>query len=232
MKHDKTKYNRLAQELFLTEDMAQEFVVEQKNKRANQRYADMQMMASDSLLEEGDPAEKETVVKLIAANKFDVNPKHFYDTIQKSGKNAASLSAYTLADYQQMKTYMVKGMAVGFAIKADGDIVSVFNFSGARGIGQILIDVAKRMGGRKLDHYDGFLTGLYKSCGFKIDNVLEWSDEYTPDGWEYKPLNINDPDQSVYAVEYTHGPKRGTSKWKKKETQYKSGRPDVIYRKL
>lgn len=229
---DKTKYNRLAREMFLTEDMAREFVSDTKSSRANQRYADMQMMASDSLLEEGDPNEREVIVRLITADGFDTDPKRFHDTIQKSGKNAASLSSYTLADYQQMKTYMVKGKPVGFAIKTDGDIVSVFNFSDARGIGPILIEAAKRAGGTKLDHYDGFLTGLYKSCGFKIINVLEWSDEYTPDGWEYKKIDINDPDQSVYATEYKFGPEKGSAEWKKKLIQYKSGRPDVIYRKL
>jgi hypothetical protein len=95
-----------------------------------------------------------------------------------------------------------------------------------------LVQAAIQNGGKRMDHFDGFLTGLYRRNGFKINNVMEWDDQYAPTGWKHQAINITDPKVSVYANEYAEGPKKGTPEWSAKKAQYLSGKPDVIFRNV
>ena len=64
-----------------------------------------------------------------------------------------------------MKTFLHPDKKSGFAVKPDGDIVSLF--STQKGRGDKLAQHAKKSGGSKLDAFDGYLPKLYAKHGFK-----------------------------------------------------------------
>ncbi len=175
-----------------------------------------------------------------------------------SGKRSGFLSYYPEEDLAQMNLFLVKGHDAGFAIKTDGDIVSVHNNSSLKGLASVFLNEAKKNGGSKLDHFDGFLSGLYRNHGFTdVYEVYQWDENYKPDTWNFDPVDILDPKTSIYAqavskevegeeyemkdlVEYTNEPMELVAEDgfeimtnpELKANQYKYGRPDVIFRKL
>jgi hypothetical protein len=72
----------------------------------------------------------------------------------------------------------------GFAIKPDGDLVSVFNV-GDKGRIQSIIPHVHDLGATKLDAFDeaGRLTDLYKAGGFRVTRREKWNPDYAPEGW-------------------------------------------------
>lgn len=72
---------------------------------------------------------------------------------------------YEPDEYAQMKTFLHPDKKSGFAVKPDGDIVSVF--STEKGRGDQIVNHAKNVGGTKLDAFDGYLPKLYGKHGFK-----------------------------------------------------------------
>lgn len=242
-----TRYSRFAKDLFVLAHRKRVSEVADNTRSAEALFegeinemrrtdwlktaADYQMMQADQLLEEGDPASRQAVVDAINSNNFDERAESFFESY-RTNKHAEYLSAYSLADFRQMKTYKVNGYDAGFAIKSGGDIVSVHNNTGVGGLGKTLIDAAIRLGGDHLDHFDGFLTKLYRDIGFtRVVNVDTWNDAYAPANWKAEPIDITDADRSVYANEWTKI-ERGTPAWKAKAEQYASGKPDVVYRYL
>lgn len=83
-------------------------------------------------------------------------------------------------------------------------------------------------GGKKLDHFDGFLTGFYKSLGFDLKNNDQFLDEYAPESWDYKKIDINNPKLSIYADELEVNDKE----FNLAKERYSVGKPDVVYRVL
>lgn len=73
---------------------------------------------------------------------------------------------YSTDEYSLMKCYLTSDETCGFALKDDGDIVSVFNVSTIRGLGAIAVRAAIELGGIKLDCFDGFLPSYYAQFGF------------------------------------------------------------------
>jgi hypothetical protein len=98
-----------------------------------------------------------------------------------------------------MKLFVTPDKKAGFAIKDDGDIVSVFNHAKSkyRGAGPIMMMLAVQEGGRKLDAFDVVLPHIYSKAGFKIASRLPWSDDEAPDGWskeDFAAFNGGEPD--------------------------------------
>jgi hypothetical protein len=86
---------------------------------------------------------------------------------------------YELTEYTKMNCFLSFDGKSGYAVKNDGDIVSVF--SSVKGRGKDLISHAKKRGGLKLDCFDGDLVSFYKSLGFKIEKVeVNWNGEKFP----------------------------------------------------
>jgi hypothetical protein len=220
-------YNRRNSDKFLMEC----FIDEKTQDRYYQRMFEMDSLDESSLIEDGDSHE---ILQMIDNNEFEVNNNSSFLKSLKSGKRIEYLIPYTLEHLNQMTTYKLKGYDAGFAVKADGDIVSVHNNTGISGIGEALIKAAIRVGGYKLDHFDGWLTGFYSRLQFKVDAIEDWNDDYTPPNWKYEPIDIFNPLTSVYASElaefenYSQIPE----KLKRKIIQYREGKPDIIYRKL
>ena len=73
---------------------------------------------------------------------------------------------YKPHEFSKMKTFLHPDKKSGFAVKPDGDIVSLF--STEKGRGDQLVQHAKKVGGNKLDAFEGYLTNsLYPKHGFK-----------------------------------------------------------------
>lgn len=143
----------------------------------------------ETSLSEEDQGDREKILALIKADKWDTNAQSFFDSISSS-EHALALTPYTVSDYEGMSTYKVPGYNIGFAIKDhDGsgeggsghngrvEIVAVHNNSGVKGLGQDLLNAAKKHGGTVLDHFDGPLSNIYEKAGFKVYKT----DKYNPD---------------------------------------------------
>jgi len=111
----------------------------------------------------------------------------------------AAVYVYPVEEYAEMRLYMTEDGGAGFAVKSDGDIVSVF---GVRPKGTVdwLMQAAIDQGGRKLDAFDTVLPSLYSRHGFKVVERLQWDDQYAPDNWDYDAF-----------------------------AEFDSGRPDVVF---
>lgn len=106
----------------------------------------------------------------------------------------ALVHQYTPEEYAAMKTYTTPNGDVGFAIKDDGDIVSVFKHGGSikKGALDHIIPMAIALGGRKLDAFEGFLTKSYAKHGFKEVGRMPWDDKYAPENWDYEKFGKPD----------------------------------------
>ena len=211
----------------------EQFIQPKEINRYSHRMSEMMAMdeSETPLTEDGD---YQTVVELINGDSFDVNNIGEFKTSLKSGDRGEFLTDYTEDEYGSMTTYKLKGYNIGFAIKSDGDIVSVHNNSGVKGIGSDLIKAAIRHGGTKLDHFDGFLTGLYSKNGFKVVSSDEWNDDFSPPDWSYTPIDPTNVSTSIYAKEINkYNDISQVPSWlKHKIEMYNAGKPDIVYREL
>jgi hypothetical protein len=210
--------------------LMENFINKHEMNRYNQRL--FEMMSMTDTLNEDSSLNREDFLNKLNNKEFEINNnKEFLDSM-KSGNRAEFLTPYTDEDLSKMKTFKVKGYNAGFAIKSDGDIVSVHNNTGINGIGKELIKTAVKNGGNKLDHFDGFLSGFYNSLGFKVVGHDEWNDDYAPAGWKYEPVDPYNPQTSIYAEEL----KKYKSfdelpdELKSVVNRYKEGKTDIIYR--
>ena len=213
------------------------------------------MSAMSAFADEGTLSEEE-VGQLEYETSLAENPANdvvsrFRDSLY-SGKRSGFLSYYSSEELAKMDLYLLRGHNAGFALKDGDDIVSVHNNSNLKGLGSEFLRKAKEVGGARLDHFDGFLSGLYRKYGFTdVYEIYQWDEQYKPESWDYKPVNIMSSATSVYsealndlvhedpttlpndeievaaenAFEITINPNL-------KHNSYKHGRPDVIMRKL
>lgn len=120
-------------------------------------------------------------------------------------KYGASVHVYSLEEYADMELYLTGDAMAGFAIKSDGDIVSVFSHPGHQPKGQVFgfMLLAAELGGTKLDCFDTVLPGMYSAVGFRETSRLTWDDNYMPEGWDkatFGKYNSGEPD--VVLMEY------------------------------
>lgn len=178
----------------------------------------------------------------------------FYESLY-AGARSGFLSYYSKEDLAQMHLYLIKGHNAGFALKGGNDIVSVHNNSELRGLGKFFMAAAKQKGGTMLDHFDGFLSGLYRKNGFtNVYEVYQWDEQYKPKQWTYDNVDVFNPQTSIYSDAMTQlagesSDAQGALPNEEVEivaenglklkinpnlkyNQYLYGRPDVIMRKL
>ena len=106
-----------------------------------------------------------------------------------------------------------------------------------------------------LDHFDGFLSGLYRKNGFTdVYEVYQWDEQYKPKQWTYDAVDVYNPQTSIYSdamnqlransedpqanlpneeveIMAENGLKIKINP-NLKHNQYLYGRPDVIMRRL
>tara|TARA_Y100000593_G_scaffold64021_1_gene118261 strand:+ start:1190 stop:4159 length:2970 start_codon:yes stop_codon:yes gene_type:complete len=112
---------------------------------------------------------------------------------------AAAVYVYDPQEYAGMKLFLTKDGKAGFAIKEDGDIVSVFNSKSSphKFFAPYALSLAVNKGGIKLDAYDSILPKIYSQAGFKISSRNKWVDEFAPEGWDketFSQFNNGEPD--------------------------------------
>ena len=144
---------------------------------------------------------------------------------------------------------MTGEMDGGMACSTEGHMGSGWNNSPRKNILKKIMGHARdNYGGKSGDHFDGGLGGYYKSLGLvEVYKISFWDDEYAPDNWPYKPVDIFNPKKSVYGEAFKNF-KRGsvpnqtmqvaaeggfpvTINPYEKMVQYANGMPDVIYRR-
>jgi len=132
----------------------------------------------------------------------------------KNNPYAAAVEVKPLKDYKSGKyrMFIAPGGEAGFAIDADGDLVSVFKYGDAPidDVVSSVLPLAIQQGATKLDAFDTILPKLYSRYGFKVVSRVGWNDEYAPDGWDYElfkeynngrpdvVLMVLDPDSGAY----------------------------------
>jgi hypothetical protein len=127
----------------------------------------------------------------------EANATRFSELItasKKASKFGAAVYVYPTGDYQGMRLFLSEDGTTGFALKSNGDIVSVFSTGGA---GHGALELAVAEGGTRLDAFDTILPDYYSSHGFVAVSRLKWDDSQSPDGWNktlYKEFNNGEPD--------------------------------------
>jgi hypothetical protein len=192
-----------------------------------------QLLMHDVVAESGQiiKENKDEVISRIANNTWEVDTPELAESFLASINTSTRIefiTPYTADELSNFRLFKVDGMNIGFAIKEDGDIILVHNNEGIGGIGNLLIQKAIELGGEKLDYFDGFLTGFYRNLGFKLTSNEHFNDEWTPEGWKFEAIDIDNPQTSIYAeeLEVTVDEKIEAV------TRYKAGKPDVAYRSL
>lgn len=135
-------------------------------------------------------ADPETFASAIAAAR----------TVDRHGRTVGeTVAQYPVNEYAKMRTYLAKDRASGYAVKPDGDLVSVFNV-GRPGMGKAAIRSAIQRGASKLDAFDevgtAFAIGkthpndlqknlpkFYGRFGFRETGRDPWNPDYAPSEW-------------------------------------------------
>lgn len=95
------------------------------------------------------------------------------------------LEQKTIQQIKDMKTFTSKDGKVGYGITKEGELVSVFNNSGKKGLLKIIMPEAILNGATSLDAYEGYLSGRYEEFGFEIVETIPWDDKFAPKGWDF-----------------------------------------------
>lgn len=115
------------------------------------------------------------------------------------GPIGEAVHVYPAEEYAGMRLFMTEDGKGGFALKPDGDIVSVFSAKG-QGNGRAIMETAVAAGGRKLDCFHTILPEFYSAHGFRGTSRLLWNDEVAQadmPGWDKKAMtryNNGEPD--------------------------------------
>lgn len=128
----------------------------------------------------------------------------FEQAVQDSkaaSRYGAAVYVYPVNEYRDMRLFQAEDGRSGFAIKPDGDIVSVYSDGGGK-VHSMLV-LAVEQGGTKLDAFDTVLPELYSINGFREVRREPWNDRYRPEGWDkntFADFNNGEPD--VVYMEY------------------------------
>ena len=210
----------------------------------------LSVFRDEGVLSEGESRDFEYEASL-AENPNEEVVEKFHKSLY-SGKRSGYLSYYSIDELRMMDLYKLKDHDAGFAIKDGDDIVSVHNNSDLSGLANEFMRKSKEVGGARLDHFDGFLSGLYRKHGFTdVYEIYQWNEEYAPAAWKFEKVDVMNPMTSVYAdalddlvyEDHTALPDEVVEVEAEdgltieinpdlKYNAYRYGRPDVIMRKL
>lgn len=161
-----------------SKDDAIKRALERRNNQISKNKAQADKLNS----EKGKNTYKSDVVSQVESKKFEKDLKDAKDSRPKEdGWRVDSHDAKEL-DERGCKCFTSKGGST-VAVDKDGDIISVCKKMGDDTIsGKQLLGEAVKMGGVKLDSFDGN-HGFYVSQGFMPVSWLKFNKEYAPDGW-------------------------------------------------
>jgi hypothetical protein len=104
----------------------------------------------------------------------------------------ANITPYSADEYAKFKTYLSPDAKSGYAVKPDGELISVFSLEKGRGE-KLLDDAVLNKGAQKLDAYDmgGKLPKLYGKY-FDETSRLKFDPQYAPADWDATKLGKPD----------------------------------------
>lgn len=118
----------------------------------------------------------------------EVDGTSFFNALKAAKKRFSydkCVSLHEISEYNEMQCLLSASGEQGFAVAKDGDIVSVFNSAGKkiRGATKIMLPMAIKMGGKKLDCYNikGGLLKVYSKFGFVPVVRVPFDRQYNPD---------------------------------------------------
>jgi hypothetical protein len=128
-----------------------------------------------------------------AAKFGELNPgiesgRLFYDAIiaaKAAIQFGSSVYAYSAEEYAEMRLFLSEDGTAGFALKPDGDMVSVFS-SKKDSQGRAAVEVAVTAGAKKADAFDTTLPRIYADHGFRTVARLKWDETQAPPDWDKK----------------------------------------------
>lgn len=119
-----------------------------------------------------------------------VSTKSFVPTLARAKASQPEDRAWRVDTYRtadDFDTENIQTFATGggstFAIKPDGDIISVCKMAGDGISARSLLAAAVEQGGDHLDSYDGNFY-FYQACGFEVVSRCKFDIKYKPPGWE------------------------------------------------
>ncbi|MBQ9211094.1 MAG: hypothetical protein IJ153_10975 [Clostridia bacterium] len=121
-----------------------------------------------------------------------VSAKDFVPALQAAKDAQPETARWRVDSYRTAEDFEAEGIAVHtteggstFAIKPDGDIISVCkNAKTDRGTNaRDLMAAAVEAGGTHLDSYAGNF-GFYTKCGFEVVSRCKFDPQYAPPGWD------------------------------------------------
>lgn len=120
-------------------------------------------------------------------------------------ENGAAVYVYPAKEYAKIRLFLSEDGHSGFALKPDGDIVSVFASNGA---GRAVLELAVAAGGRKLDCFETILPKFYAAHGFRAVARIPWNESEAPPDWNkehFIEFNGGEPDVvfMVYDPDFT-----------------------------
>lgn len=98
-------------------------------------------------------------------------------------------------DKDSIRMHVTEGGST-FALKPDGDIVSVCKNHNGSDYGTEVMAAAVKAGGDHLDSFDGNYR-FYTKCGFEVVSRCKFDEQYAPDGWV---KGRDDPEDVIFMV--------------------------------
>ena len=129
-----------------------------------------------------------------ARKPIRVSSMNFMEKMNAAKKSVRKNDAWRVdihnkKEYDTMQTYVTRGGSC-VAVKSNGDIVSVCKRHGDKGVrGDDLLIKARKLGGIKLDSYDGN-HDFYIKNGFEPISWCKFDKQYAPSGWNGKEEDI------------------------------------------
>lgn len=81
----------------------------------------------------------------------------------------------------------------------DGNMIGMFKYDKeSKGTAQAVQEERVKLGGIKLDNFDGYLTKLYQKNGFRVVSRVPFNEEYAPDDWNKEKHGTPDVVAMVY----------------------------------
>ena len=127
------------------------------------------------------------------------------ENVQKTNPKGLYVSLYSVEEYSDpsIRLFMSEDKSIGFAIKSDGDIVSVFSDSTKarhpKAVYSILMQAIEN-GGTKLDCYGYDLLKVYMRMGFVPQGKVAYNPEYESAEWTARKDALGEP--PVFALYY------------------------------
>lgn len=176
----------------------------------------------------------------------------FFEGLSKN-PHAEFLSDWKIEDFRNQWLLLTKDKMTGVANTREGHMGAGWNNGSNRGVLRTLMGYCmEHLGGVSGDHFDGGLSGYYRSIGLtKIYEMYTFDPNLAPSKWKYQPVDILNPKLSAYATALkkegidqgniqqktqqitimTEGFEKTFIPWET-SVRYSNGQPDVIFRRI